>query len=132
MRAWCSSVTTHSQVQSMCQGSPVHLKKLLKPSWTRTRKDVLKMQFEREKIEDLSEERCIRAKELPAAVDRRMDRQTNSRNCNTDCSLQFQPHPPSARRSLVVPSRVTADCHIFRKHSLALLHTWIPCKGEEL
>lgn len=66
---------THTQVQSMCQGSPVRLEKLMKPSWTRTRKDVLKMQFEREKREDLSEERCIRTKELPAAVDRRTDRQ---------------------------------------------------------
>lgn len=32
----------------------------------------------------------------------------------------------------MVHSRVTAACHIFRKHSLVLLHTWIPCKGEEL
>lgn len=62
---------THTQVRSMCQGSPVHLEKLLKPSWTRTRKDVLKMQFEREKRETLSKERCIRATALPAAVDRR-------------------------------------------------------------
>lgn len=77
MRVWCSSVKTHkhTQVQSMCQGSPVHLEKLLKPSWTRTRKDVLKMQFEREKRENLSKERCIRATELPAAVDRWKDGQ---------------------------------------------------------